>query len=213
MQLSHAVGVVVIYRIISKPVEKTTTSDYTYPMKVLVVEDTVKLARLIASGLETEGFLVDVFNNGTKALERILAFPDTYSCIILDLSLPGKDGVEICREARAQGVHTPIIVVTARDAIGEKVQLLDYGADDYMTKPFAFEELVARVKAVLRRPPQRNANTATVGRLTINKDAQTVTFYDEEVPLSQGISPSSVPRQTPERRGITRRAPRWCLEL
>jgi two-component system OmpR family response regulator len=104
-------------------------------------------------------------------------------------------------------------VVTARDAIGEKVQLLDYGADDYMTKPFAFEELVARVKAVLRRPPQRNANTATVGRLTINKDAQTVTFYDEEVPLSQGISPSSVPRQTPERRGITRRAPRWCLEL
>jgi len=120
-------------------------------MRVLVVEDEHKIANSIKKGLEQESFAVDVAYDGEEGYD--LAASEDYDIIILDLMLPGIDGVEICKTLRRENIHTPILMLTAKGQLGEKVEGLDAGADDYLTKPFAFEELLARIRALVRRPP------------------------------------------------------------
>lgn len=118
-------------------------------MRVLVVEDERKLARLIGRGLEEDRHVVELAFDGDEAVER--AAGGVYDAIILDVMLPGRSGTDVCRWLRAHNVTTPILLLTARDQIEDKVEGLDAGADDYLTKPFAFEELLARLRALRRR--------------------------------------------------------------
>jgi len=122
-------------------------------MKILVVEDERKVASFIKKGLEEEYYTVDTAFNGKDGFE--LALVGEYDLIILDLMLPFKDGISITRDLRARNIVTPILLLTAKDKIQDKVDGLDAGADDYMTKPFAFEEFIARARALLRRRVRR----------------------------------------------------------
>lgn len=120
-------------------------------LHIAIVEDEQKLALTLKEGFEAEGYSVEVFFDGESA-EKSLSKPDsTYNLVILDLTLPHKNGFEICRALRGNGIMTPIIILTARDTIQDKVHALDSGADDFLTKPFEFEELMARVRAITRR--------------------------------------------------------------
>jgi DNA-binding response OmpR family regulator len=123
-------------------------------MRILIIEDEEKLATAIKKGLEVEGYAVDCLFDGDSGERRIALNHKDYDLIILDLMLPGKDGFEICKNSRDLGITTPILVLTARDATSDKVSALNVGADDYLVKPFTFEELQARIKALLRRPNQ-----------------------------------------------------------
>ena len=118
-------------------------------MRILVVEDDRKVARFLQKGLREERYAVDVCTDGETGAHW--AQVNEYDVIILDVMLPGKDGIELCREVRRRSITTPIIMLTARDALDDRVKGLDAGADDYLAKPFAFEELLARVRALLRR--------------------------------------------------------------
>ena len=118
-------------------------------MRILVVEDEYRIASFIKRGLKEEKYSVDVASDGDKGL--YLVDINEYDLIILDIMLPGKDGIFICRELRKKGIDTPILMLTARDTIEDKVAGLDMGADDYLTKPFVFDEFLARVRALLRR--------------------------------------------------------------
>ncbi len=121
-------------------------------MKLLLVEDNEKLAQSIQKGLEQEGYAVDVLLNGDEAEQRMFAQGVAYDAVILDVMLPGKDGIAVCLSVRDHGIITPIIMLTAKDTLSDKVSGLDAGADDYLVKPFAFEELLARIRALSRRP-------------------------------------------------------------
>ena len=118
-------------------------------MRVLIVEDEAKMAGLIRRGFEREGMAVDTAGEGEEALWRVEAVD--YDAIVLDLMLPGIDGLEVCRRLRESGVWSPILMLTARDAVRDRVAGLDCGADDYLTKPFSYAELLARLRAIVRR--------------------------------------------------------------
>src|SRR5246127_3704101 len=118
-------------------------------MRVLVVEDEARMARVIKRGLEEEGHAVDVGGDGPEGLW--LATKNQYAAIVLDVMLPGIDGFELCRKLRAAGVWAPVLMLTARDAVGDRVRGLDAGADDYLVKPFSLLELAARLRALARR--------------------------------------------------------------
>src|SRR4029077_2958301 len=122
-------------------------------MRVLVVEDSLKMSALLAKGLKREGYAVDVVRTGTDAIW--MAGENAYDAIVLDVVLdgdvPGLDGFEVCRTIREAGGWAPVLMVTARDAVDDRVRGLDVGADDYLPKPFSFEELLARVRALIRR--------------------------------------------------------------
>ena len=120
-------------------------------MRVLIVEDEVKMAALIRRGLREEGMAVDVSERGEDALW--MAGSTEYDAIVLDVMLPGIDGFETCKRLRGDGVWAPVLMLTARDAVEDRVSGLDGGADDYLTKPFSFAELLARLRALARRPP------------------------------------------------------------
>jgi DNA-binding response OmpR family regulator len=128
-------------------------------MRLLVIEDNTKMAAFIAEGLSEQGHAVDLAHNGTEG-ER-LATAEPYDLIILDLMLPDQDGVQICRSLRRRGVKTPVLILTALSTTADKVTGLDAGADDYLTKPFEFDELVARVRALLRRGQAQEASTSS----------------------------------------------------
>src|SRR5438445_4077992 len=119
-------------------------------MRILVVEDERKVASFLRQGLQEEGHTVEVAADGAAALDALLAGP-VYDLVVLDLMLPKRDGFEILRTLRQRQVETPVLVLTARDAVPDKVTGLDLGADDYLTKPFAFDEFLARARALLRR--------------------------------------------------------------
>jgi DNA-binding response OmpR family regulator len=119
-------------------------------MRLLLVEDDAAIARFVRKGLEAERYEVHVAADGELAIA--MATTESYGVILLDLGLPRASGIQVCHQLRAGGVHTPILVLTARDSVDDKVRLLTAGADDYVTKPFAFEELLARIQALLRRP-------------------------------------------------------------
>jgi len=151
-------------------------------MRVLVVEDEHRIAQTIKKGLEQEHCAVDVAFTGTNGFD--LASTETYDTIILDLMLPGMDGITICKKLRKQNVHTPILVLTAKGQIQDKVEGLDSGADDYLTKPFSFEELLARIRALTRRPENFKENTLTVGDLTLDPKSYVVTRGNQLISLS-----------------------------
>jgi DNA-binding response OmpR family regulator len=140
-------------------------------MKILIVEDEHKIAASIKKGLELENFAVDVAYDGTTGFD--LAASESYDVIVLDLMLPEISGMEICKKLRALGNHTPILILTAKGELDDKVSGLNSGADDYLVKPFAFAELLARLKALSRRPKMSVTPVLTVEDLTLN-----TTTYD-----------------------------------
>ena len=135
-------------------------------MRVLVVEDERKLAEVLERGLEEHGYAVDVAYDGDAALN--LALVEPYDLILLDVMLPARDGYSVCRELRARGKDVPILMLTARDAVDDRVTGLDAGADDYLIKPFAFRELLARVRALLRRDGRAKDPVLRVGDVEID---------------------------------------------
>lgn len=153
-------------------------------MKILVVEDNTKLAENIKQGLMQEGYAVDVIEEGLSAERRILVNRDEYDLVVLDRMLPGKDGVSICIFWRENGVVVPILMLTALNTTDDKVLGLDAGADDYLAKPFAFKELLARIHALLRRPKQSTPLILNSGDISINTTSRTVTLKNKEISLT-----------------------------
>ena len=151
-------------------------------MRVLVVEDEDKVSRFIVRGLVAERFAVDTAPDGTSGLE--LATTYDYDLIILDLLLPGIGGTEVLRELRQVNAHVPVLVLTARDALTDKVENFEAGADDYLTKPFAFAELLVRVKALLKRGAVNRASTMRVGDLELDRLSQTVKRAGQKIELT-----------------------------
>jgi two-component system OmpR family response regulator len=151
-------------------------------MRVLLVEDEPKLAALIARGLREEGHAVDVATRGDDAVWMAGAAP--FDVVVLDVMLPGLDGFTVCRRLREQEVWTPVLMLTARDAVGDRVAGLDAGADDYLAKPFAFDELLARLRALVRRAPGERPTTLDVGPLRLDPASRRAWRGDEELELS-----------------------------
>jgi len=150
-------------------------------MRVLVVEDDPEISRFVVRGLTEERYVVDLVEDGASAID--MAAAEEYDAVVLDLMLPGVDGLEVCRRLRARGVDTPIIMVTARDALSDRVAGLDGGADDYLVKPFAFEELLARLRALGRRGRTRQmTHVLAYGPLTLDPVAHTAAV--NHVPLT-----------------------------
>jgi two-component system OmpR family response regulator len=153
-----------------------------WDVRVLIVEDQAKLAALLARGLREEGHAADIAERGEDAAWMALAA--RYDAIVLDIMLPGIDGFETCRQLRQRGVWTPVLMLTARDAVGDRVVGLDAGADDYLTKPFSFEELLARLRALNRRTPAERPVTVEVGDLRLDPAAHRVWRGQTELDLS-----------------------------
>ena len=151
-------------------------------MRVLVVEDERKLGELLRRGLGEEGYAADLADRGEEALWMVRAVD--YDVVVLDVMLPGADGFEICRRMRDSGVWAPVLMLTARDAVEDRVSGLDVGADDYLTKPFAFEELLARLRALTRRAPPERPTVLEVGDLRLDPAAHRAWRGDQELDLS-----------------------------
>jgi two-component system OmpR family response regulator len=151
-------------------------------MRVLVVEDEPKLAALVARALREEGHPADVAERGADAIWMAQSVP--YDAIVLDVMLPDVDGFEIVRKLRAKQVWTPVLMLTARDAVSDRVDALDSGADDYLTKPFSFAELFARLRAVARRGPVERPTMLEVGDLRLDPAERRVWRADTEIELS-----------------------------
>jgi len=152
-------------------------------MRILIVEDEHKIANAIKRGLEQERYAVDVVYDGASGLS--FATTESYDLIILDRMLPGNmDGVDICRKLREQGLHTPVLMLTAKDKVRDRVEGLQSGADDYLIKPFAFEELLARVQALLRRPHEVLQDTLQVEDLVMDLGKFQVTRAGQDIKLS-----------------------------
>jgi two-component system, OmpR family, response regulator len=151
-------------------------------MRVLVVEDERKLGELLSRGLQEEGYTVDLAHVGEEALWRARSVE--YAVIVLDVMLPGADGFEVCRRLREGSVWTPVLLLTARDAVDDRVNGLDAGADDYLTKPFAFEELLARLRALTRRTPVERPTMLEAGDLRLDPASHRAWRGDAELALS-----------------------------
>jgi two-component system, OmpR family, response regulator len=135
-------------------------------MKLLVIEDEKKIATLLQKGLREQGYAVDLTHDGNEGLNRAVSEP--YDAIVLDMMLPGRDGLSVLRTLRDRKITTPVMVLTARGEVNERVEGLNTGADDYMAKPFAMDELVARLRALMRRVTGENISLYKVGDLTMN---------------------------------------------
>ncbi len=151
-------------------------------MRILVVEDEHKIANSLKQGLEQENYAVDVAYDGTDGYD--LAVGEEYDVIVLDRLLPGMEGALLSRKLRGQKIHTPIIMLTAKGQISDRVEGLDSGADDYLVKPFAFEELLARIRALTRRPKQTLNEELRVGNLTLNTKTFIVKRGEKAINLS-----------------------------
>ena len=152
-------------------------------MRILVVEDEHKIANSIKRGLEQEGFAVDTIYDGTEGYD--MASSEEYDVIILDLMLPGMDGVTLCKKLREEKNHTPILMLTAKGQVQDKVLGLNSGADDYLVKPFAFEELLARVRALTRRPKNGGNIILKTKDLILNTVTYEVKRSGEKISLSR----------------------------
>ena len=153
-------------------------------MRLLIVEDERDFARNLKKLLELKGFAVDWLMDGEKALNRIRLYHADYDCLIIDLTLPGIDGVTLTKSLRAENIATPIIILTGQNATEYKVELLNSGADDYVVKPFSSDELIARIASVSRRPGAPQAVMHAVGDVTIDTAAHRVLVKDTEVVLT-----------------------------
>lgn len=151
-------------------------------MRILVVEDEHKIANSIKKGLEQESYAVDTAYTGNDGYD--LASSENYDLLILDVMLPEISGIEITKKLREENIHTPILMLTARGQLSDKVEGLNSGADDYLTKPFAFEELLARVKAISRRPKNSKGSTYTVSDLSLNTLTYEVRRGEKKINLS-----------------------------
>ena len=151
-------------------------------MRVLLIEDDVTITRLLKEGLEDESYAVDVANDGSEGYRTAAA--DEYDVIILDIMLPGMNGYEVCRALRNDDNKTPILMLTARDAERDIVEGLDTGADDYLAKPFSFDVLLARIRALLRRPNGKLEEILQVGDLKLDPSSKKVTRASQEISLT-----------------------------
>jgi DNA-binding response OmpR family regulator len=151
-------------------------------MRLLLVEDDTKLVRALTLGLEREGYVVDAAESGDLAME--LARATDYEGIVLDLMLPGIDGFTVCRQLRSEGRWMPVLMLTARTDVTDRIRGLDAGADDYLIKPFDFGELLARLRALLRRGPIERAPVIAIGDLRIDADTRVVTHAGAEIELT-----------------------------
>jgi DNA-binding response OmpR family regulator len=151
-------------------------------MRVLLVEDDSRIARFVAQGLREQTYAVDVTGDGEDALYKLSI--NDYDAVILDVMIPGRDGFEVCRELRAAGSAVPVLMLTARDALEDRVAGLDNGADDYLTKPFEVAELLARLRALLRRGRAVSALAITVADLVIDTRAHHVTRGGRAIELT-----------------------------
>jgi heavy metal response regulator len=151
-------------------------------VRILLVEDEPNAALMLAKGLREQTYAVDLTGDGEAALEQ--AYVNDYDLIILDVMLPGKDGFAVCRQLRDSGSSVPVIMLTARDIVEDRIAGLDAGADDYLTKPFHFRELLARVRALLRRQPALRPETIRLADLTIDTRARQVWRADSAIELT-----------------------------
>jgi two component transcriptional regulator, winged helix family len=151
-------------------------------MRILLIEDDVAIARSLKEGLEDETYAVDVAHDGDEGYRTATA--DDYDAIILDIMLPNMNGYEVCQALRQDGKRTPILMLTARDAERDIVKGLDTGADDYLAKPFSFEVLLARLRAILRRPNEKLGEVLRVGDLTLDPSFKKVTRASQEISLT-----------------------------
>jgi two-component system OmpR family response regulator len=150
--------------------------------RLLLVEDDTKLVRALTVGLEREGYAVDAAESGDAALA--LAAANDYEAVVLDLMLPGIDGFTVCRQLRNEGRWMPVLMLTARTDVGDRIRGLDAGADDYVVKPFDFGELLARLRALLRRGPVELRAIVAIGDLQIDAATRVVTHAGEEIELT-----------------------------
>lgn len=153
-------------------------------MRILIVEDDEKMALSLKRSLEMEGYAVDWIADGVKAEQRITLYQNEYDLVVLDLMLPGVSGLDVCRSIRAKNISTPILVLTARDMIEDKVTLLESGADDYLVKPFSLEELTARIKALLRRPSEAIPIVVRIGNLELDTKTRRVYLGKRQLQLT-----------------------------
>jgi DNA-binding response OmpR family regulator len=153
-------------------------------MKILVVEDQEKLAKSIKEGLEQHGYAVDTVGDGKQALSLLEYGYYNYDLVILDVMLPSVGGIVICSTLRSKNIVIPVLMLTAKDTIDDRVDGLDAGADDYLVKPFDFKELVARIRALLRRPKETVHMELIVGDIVLNTVTRKVTKRNIEVPLT-----------------------------
>jgi DNA-binding response OmpR family regulator len=151
-------------------------------MRILVVEDDTRIARFVSQGLREQTYAVDVTGDGEDALYKLAV--NEYDAVILDLMIPGRDGLEVCRELRASGSNVPVLMLTARDALEDRIAGLDTGADDYLTKPFEVTELLARLRALLRRGHVVRPATISVADLVIDTRAHNVTRAGRRIELT-----------------------------
>lgn len=151
-------------------------------MRILVIEDEHKIANAIKKGLQHESYAVDVKYNGTEGYD--MASIEQYDVIILDIMLPGMDGIEICKKLREQNIHTPILMLTSKSQIEDKVLGFNSGADDYLTKPFAFAELLVRIKALTRRPRNSTGTVLSIADLTVDTNNYEVKRANQRIRLS-----------------------------
>jgi heavy metal response regulator len=151
-------------------------------MRILLVEDEERIASFVARGLKEAHYVVDVAKDGEKGL--FMAEVNEYDLLILDVMLPGKDGISVCRELRAKKIDLPILMLSAKDTTDDKVRGLNFGADDYLAKPFAFKELLARVQALLRRKAPNKGAVLTIGDLELNQLTHKVTRQGKEIELT-----------------------------
>ena len=151
-------------------------------MRILVAEDEADLARTLRKTLTEDGYAVDCTPNGDAALEKATVVP--YDTILLDVMLPGKSGLAVLSALRSRGIRTPVLVLTARDAVDDKVRGLNAGADDYMTKPFALTELLARVRALIRRASLEPLNEVVAGPLVVDTCARVVRHHGAAIDLT-----------------------------
>jgi len=152
-------------------------------MRLLVIEDYEPIRSALVQGFTEEGFAVDSAEDGKEGLWY--ALDEAYDAIVLDLMLPGLDGLSLLRKIRSEGKHSPVIILTAKDQVPDRVDGLNDGADDYVVKPFAFEELLARVKALIRRRYHVSSSAVRVGPLSIDLTARKVLYEDQEIRLTQ----------------------------
>jgi len=153
-------------------------------MRILVVEDNVKLAASLRKGLEQESYAVEVCVDGAEAFDALRSGPADYGLVVLDVMLPGMDGLTVCRKLRERGIRVPVLLLTARGAVPDRVAGLDAGADDYLPKPFSFEELTARIRALLRRPPQATPTVIRCGEIEMDPARRQVTAGGRRVALT-----------------------------
>src|SRR5258707_8444251 len=151
-------------------------------MRILLVEDDARIARFVAKGLREQAYAVDVSSNGDDALYQ--ADINAYDLVVLDVLIPGRNGFEVCRQLRKSGQRMPILMLTARDAVEDRITGLDHGADDYLTKPFEFRELLARLRALLRRSGELRPGKIVVADLVLDTTAQSVSRAGRSVMLT-----------------------------